>query len=192
MKNTIIQPQLENELFQILPLEEFHFPALYRLAMDPFLWENHPCQDRYLRHVFKEFLKDAMNSCGAVVLKDRSANEIIGCSRYYNYDPELKSILIGYSFIGRKYWAQGVNAYMKRMMLDHIFNFVEKVYFHVGVENINSNNAMRKLPALLIGTEQKSYDDKKITINNIYLITKDDWNAYSLLDNHNKLLIDHE
>ena len=71
---------------------------------------------------------------------------------------------------------------MKRLMLDHIFHYVEKVYLHVGVHNVNSNNAMRKLPATLTGTLMLAYHGEQQNENNVYLITRDHWQAFTSHD----------
>ena len=48
-----LQPTLENDLIQIVPLKETDFEALYAVASDPLIWEQHPNKDRYQRAVFQ-------------------------------------------------------------------------------------------------------------------------------------------
>jgi RimJ/RimL family protein N-acetyltransferase len=45
---------------------------------------------------------------------------------------------IGYTFYGTKSWGKGINPQIKKLMLDYIFQFVDKVHFHIGKENYRS------------------------------------------------------
>ncbi|WP_341836148.1 hypothetical protein WJU16_25345 [Chitinophaga pollutisoli] len=51
------QPVLENETVQLRPLQESDYPALYAIASDPKIWEQHPNKDRWQEPVFRKFLK---------------------------------------------------------------------------------------------------------------------------------------
>jgi len=55
-----IQPTLENENVRLVPLQEADFEALYEVASDPKVWEQHPNKDRWKREVFKTFFDGAM------------------------------------------------------------------------------------------------------------------------------------
>ena len=50
-----LQPFLENENVQLVPLQENDFEALYEVASDPLIWEQHPSKDRYKIEVFTTF-----------------------------------------------------------------------------------------------------------------------------------------
>jgi hypothetical protein len=50
-----LQPVLTGTLLELRPLRAEDFPALYAVACDPLLWEQHPARDRYQELVFKEF-----------------------------------------------------------------------------------------------------------------------------------------
>jgi hypothetical protein len=53
-----LQPEfLENEVIKLIPLHEDHFEALYKVASDPLIWEQHPVKDRYQKDVLSLFLK---------------------------------------------------------------------------------------------------------------------------------------
>lgn len=63
---------------------------------------------RYQKDVFKNFFQGAILSGGAFIIRDNATNEVVGSSRYYDYDLENKSILIGYTFVGRKFWEKAI------------------------------------------------------------------------------------
>jgi hypothetical protein len=49
------QPTLEDSLVTLRPLEESDREALYKVAQDPLIWEQHP-SNRYRRAVFDDLL----------------------------------------------------------------------------------------------------------------------------------------
>ncbi|MCQ4034891.1 GNAT family N-acetyltransferase [Kaistella montana] len=173
--NFSIQPILENENFKLIPLKESDFERLFEVASDPKVWEQHPNKDRYKREVFENFFKGAIESKGAFLIIDKQSEEVLGSTRFYDFNEEKNSILIGYTFYGTKYWGKNVNPQVKKLMLDYIFQFVETVIFHVGKSNIRSQKAMEKLGATKVGEEEIAYYGELPKINVIYEIRKSDW-----------------
>ena len=90
-----LQPILEDDLLIARPLKEEDFELLYKAASDPLVWDQHPNKNRYQRAEFLNFFKGAMQSGGAFVVVDKASNEIMGSSRFYDFDESDKSILIG-------------------------------------------------------------------------------------------------
>lgn len=170
----LLQPEyLKNELIHLVPLKESDFEELYAVANDKLLWEQHPNKLRYQRDVFENFFEGAMLSGGAFIIRDNTSNEVVGSSRYYDYNPKDKSILIGYTFIGRKFWGKDYNKYLKKLMLDHAFQYVDKVYFHIGAFNIRSQKAIEKIGAIKIDEFEVEYFGEDSKLNFVYLIEKD-------------------
>ncbi|MGZ5210493.1 MAG: GNAT family N-acetyltransferase, partial [Kaistella sp.] len=116
--NFSLQTRLENENFKLIPLQEIDFERLYEIASDPKVWEQHPNKERYKRDVFQNFFKGAMESGGAFIVVNKNSNEVLGCTRFYDFDEENRSILIGYTFYGRDSWGKNVNPQVKKLMLD--------------------------------------------------------------------------
>ncbi len=145
---------MESEWVELRPLDGGDFEKLFAVASDPLIWEQHPHKDRYRREVFEAFFQGAMESKGAFLVSDRKSGQVIGSSRYYEYDPHAKSVAVGYTFLARACWGTTYNRSMKKLMLDHAFGFVEDVYFHVGQNNIRSQKAMEKLGAEKVGVKE--------------------------------------
>lgn len=170
--NFSIQTILENENVKLIPLWEDDFERLYEVASDPKIWEQHPNKDRYQREVFKNFFKGALESKGAFMILDKSSNEIAGSTRFYDFDEEENSIFIGYTFYGTKFWGSKLNPQVKKLMVDYIFQFVDKVNFHVGADNIRSQKAMERLGAVKKGEIDVAYYGEGIRKNCWYVIEK--------------------
>ncbi|MDQ0476484.1 GNAT family N-acetyltransferase [Chryseobacterium sp. MDT2-18] len=179
--NFSIQPTLENENIELLPLKETDFERLFMVASDPEVWAMHPNKERYKREVFHNFFKGALESKGAFLIIDKHSEEVLGSTRFYDFNENDKSIFIGYTFYGTKSWGKNINASAKKMMLDYIFQFVEKVIFHVGKDNIRSVKAMTKLGAENLGEEEVAYFGEASKTNVVFQIKKEDWKSKETL-----------
>jgi RimJ/RimL family protein N-acetyltransferase len=168
-----IQPShLQNELITLIPLEEVDFEDLYEVASDRLIWEQHPNKHRYQKEVFLNYFEGALQSGGSFFIRDTNTGDSIGSSRFYDYDETDSSVLIGYTFISRKYWGKGYNASLKKLMLDYAFQYVETVYFHIGANNIRSQKAIEKIGAIKISEQEVAYYGEDSKLNYIYKINK--------------------
>ena len=170
-----MQPELENDFVKIRPLRKDDFEALYKVASDPLLWEQHPNKNRYKRDVFENFFKGAIESGGAFLVFDKKTDEVIGSSRYYKFDESKKFVSVGYTFLARSCWGSEYNRALKTLMLDHAFNYADEVYFHLGENNIRSQKAILKLGAVKIGEADIEYYGEEYYKNFIYIINKEMW-----------------
>lgn len=142
-----LQPVLTGKLITLRPLKREDFESLYLCASDPLVWEQHPTRDRYKREVFEKFFEAAIESKGALAVIDNSTGEVIGSSRFYNFDSSASQGTIGYTFLKRSHWGGVYNTEMKMLMLSHAFKFVDKIYFEIGRDNLRSRRAIEKIGA---------------------------------------------
>ncbi|MEP6804712.1 MAG: GNAT family N-acetyltransferase [Flavobacterium sp.] len=146
-----LQPEiLEDEITKLIPLKESDFDELYKVASDPLIWEQHPMKDRYKIEVFRSFFDAAIDSKSSFLIVDKKTNEIIGNTRFYDYNPEKSSVAIGFTFIGRKFWGGLYNKSNKKLLIDYVFQHLDSVIFHIGVNNMRSQKAVEKLGAIKI------------------------------------------
>ena len=168
-----LQPTLSDTLVLLKPLEASNFEVLFAAAADPILWEQHPNPNRYKREVFENFFQGAIASAGAFLILDKASGTTIGSSRYYGYNADEKSILIGYTFYARPYWGKGYNAAVKKLMIEHAFNFVDTIILHVGAENYRSQSAMAKLGAIKTQEIEVAYYGEPKRVNFEYRLEKE-------------------
>ena len=161
-----LQPTLEGKLLRLRPLREDDWEALFAVAADPLIWEQHPVPDRYQEDVFRGFFREAMESGGAFAIIDNKTGAIIGSSRFLGYDKERSEIEIGFTFLARAYWGGVFNREMKDLMLRHAFRFVRHVVFLVGPENLRSQKAMEKIG----GVRVEPRYNKRGLLNLVYQI----------------------
>jgi len=167
-----LQPHLKGKLIELRPIAPEDWNDLFAIASDPLIWEQHPESDRYKDEVFKVFFKDALESGGAFVVIDKKSKRVIGSTRYHGYDPEKSEVEIGWTFLARKYWGGRYNCEMKQLMLAHAFQFVEKVVFYVGENNIRSQKATEKIGAIKNGMAKRVYGNRPPSLNIRYVIKK--------------------
>ena len=166
---------LNNQWVKLIPLQETHFDALYNVASDPLIWEQHPNKDRYQLPVFQNFFKGALASNGAFLIQASNNNEVIGSSRFCNYNAPNSSIEIGYTFFARQCWGMPYNRFTKQLMIDYALGLVDTIHFFVGAFNIRSQKAMEKLGAQKIAELMMPYYGEPDRLNFQYQITKESW-----------------
>ena len=145
------QPHLTGVLVEVRPLQQADFGDLYAVASDPLIWEQHPSPDRHERTAFESFFKDSIESGGAVVVIDAKTGAIIGSSRFHSFNRETREVEIGWTFLARRYWGGRYNGELKRLMLAHAFQFVDRVVLLVGPDNIRSQKAVQKVGGRRVG-----------------------------------------
>ena len=175
MPNIPLQPVLEDEIVLLTPLLPGDFEALYAAASDPGIWVQHPNKNRWQREVFTTYFEGALQSSGAFKIIEKSTGRVVGSTRFYDYNADESSILIGYTFITVNCWGRGINRRVKQLMLHYIFGYVHKVIFHIGAHNIRSQIAIGRLGAVKTGEVEVAYFGETTKLNFVYEIVRRDW-----------------
>ena len=175
------QPVLEGERFALRPLRADDWDALYAVASDPAVWEQHPMQDRWRAEVFRDFFDDALTKGGALAIIDARDGTIIGSSRFQalkcaeDDEEEQSSVEIGWTFLGPRYWGKGANREVKRLMLAHALESVERVDFRVGEANWRSRTALENIGARQTRrTDLSRYQGRRV-LHLVYAISREDF-----------------
>lgn len=143
-------------------------------ASDPLIWEQHPIPDRYKPDVFRStFFDSAIANGNAFIVLDAQTGDVIGSSRYYDHEPELHRVGLGYTFLVRSRWGGIYNTALKQLMIDHAFTFADTVVFHVWEHNMRSQMAVLKLGAKRVGLQPASGDPGKM--NYLFELHRGDW-----------------
>lgn len=167
------QPHLGGELVEVRPLRAEDYDALWSVASDPLVWEQHPAKERATPDGFALWFVQAVASEGALTVIDRGTGAVIGSSRYDHL--EADSVEIGWTFLARSRWGGTYNADLKRIMIDHALAGVGTVVFRVHIDNHRSQRAVAKLGARRVGDE---VDPTGRGVNLIFHLTAADRTAY--------------
>jgi RimJ/RimL family protein N-acetyltransferase len=125
--------------------------SLYEIGSDPEVWSMHSEKDRYNKDKFYHyFISGLNNNLGAFTLTLKNTQEVVGFTRYYDYEQISSSVKIGYTFLSKVLWGKGINQEVKKAMISHAFEVCDKVIFEVFENNYRSQRAVLKLGAVEI------------------------------------------
>ena len=169
------QPTLIGPTLRLRPLVEEDFDALYPVASDPLIWEQHPDRERYTLEGFRVYFRSGIDSKGALLVFDLQTGKVIGSSRFTKYNSKTSSLEIGYTFLTREYWGGERNRELKTLMLNHAFQFVETVYFVVGKTNFRSQQAMLKIGGVIVSDVSTVPLSGDLSSKVVFKIEKGSW-----------------
>ena len=89
------QPTLQGARVVVRPVAASDWDSMFAAAADPEIWKLHPAPDRYTEAVFRTYFDDAIASGSAFAFVDRESGEVIGSSRYNDFDAVASEIEIG-------------------------------------------------------------------------------------------------
>jgi RimJ/RimL family protein N-acetyltransferase len=172
-----------SSFYRSLPIEDPHihlrklkssdFDDLFHVASDPEIWIQHPDRLRYTSEGFARFFEAALlPDCLSLLILDKVSGSVMGSSRYYQIDEEMRTVHIGYTFLGRSYWGGIWNARLKHAMLEHAFGLVSTVYFEAAADNFRSVSALLKM-----GCKEQLHETPS---KKRFAISSDDWPAIKI------------
>tara|TARA_B000000460_G_scaffold187731_1_gene135178 strand:- start:28 stop:552 length:525 start_codon:yes stop_codon:yes gene_type:complete len=159
---------LENEIVSLPQTVENHFEGLYKVGNNLIIWEQHLDKDRWKFNNFRKYIDGGLkNREGCFTIIDKGKNKIIGTTRYYSFNKDKLSVKIGYTFISQHYWGTHINYQIKKLMLDYIFQYLDKVYFDIWKTNYRSQKSVEKIGGKKLSLEENN--------KYLYLIEKKVW-----------------
>ena len=174
------QPILEGERLRLRPLVAADREALFAVASDRLLWEQHPAHDRWQPEIFGRFFDEALREGGALVVVINDNERIVGSSQFRACPIAPSETEIGWTFLARDQWGGATNREMKRLMLGHALASVPRVLFRIGDTNWRSRKAMEKIGGKLTDMEERgSYLGMPIR-HVVYEITREGFQDGSL------------
>ena len=83
-----LQPTLVGGAVRLAPLRAEDHYALYEVAKDPLIWEQHPSWDRYKPEVFRRLFDYGLAAGGALLVRDAADDAVIGSTSFYDHRPQ--------------------------------------------------------------------------------------------------------
>ena len=112
---------------------------------------------------------------------DVSTGAVAGSTSYYEVSPATRSLGIGHTWLGKRWWRRGHNTESKLLMLTHAFETLgaARVVWHTDIHNERSQAAIARLGATREGELRKHRIRRdgswRTTVQ--YSMTDDDWPA---------------
>lgn len=104
-----------------------------------------------------------------------------GTTSFYDVVPAVRTIAIGHTWLGKRWWRSGHNTESKLLMLTHAFEALgaARVVWHTDIHNVRSQEAIARLGATIEGHLRKHRIRRdgswRTTVQ--YSMTDDDWPA---------------
>jgi N-acetyltransferase len=88
---------------------------------------------------------------------DRASNDVAGLTTYYEIDPVNRSVAIGATWLGRRFWRTAVNTEAKLLLMRRAFDDLEcaRVVWHVDIANERSQAAVERIGGVREGVLRK-------------------------------------
>ncbi|MGV8943628.1 GNAT family N-acetyltransferase [Thermomonas sp.] len=108
-------------------------------------------------------------------------DRVVGTTRFYDFNPDVPTLAIGYTFHAASVWRTHVNTANKRLLLGHAFEAlgVQSVHFHTSHLNLRSQAAIERLGAQRDGVlrAHRRHKDGSLRDTFVYSITAPEWPA---------------
>jgi RimJ/RimL family protein N-acetyltransferase len=112
---------------------------------------------------------------------DAATGEAAGMTSYYEVDPALRTVAIGHTWLGRRWWRTGANTESKLLLLRRAFDDLGavRVVWHTDIRNERSQAAIARLGAQREGVfrKHKIRRDGSWRDTVQFSMTDDDWPA---------------
>ncbi|WP_229069324.1 bifunctional pyridoxamine 5'-phosphate oxidase family protein/GNAT family N-acetyltransferase [Actinoplanes sp. DH11] len=177
---------LHGQHVRLEPLTPAHAPGLFEALDDEEVW-------RHMSGPRPRGPEDCLAIIDTVLrgqwLGDRSGwaqvdpvtGAVIGMTTYHDVDAEQKSVAIGQTMVGRKWWRTGVNTEAKLMLLERAFDVLgaERVSWHTDIRNQRSQQAIARLGASRDGLirRHRLRPDGTWRDTVVFAMTADEWPA---------------
>lgn len=88
---------------------------------------------------------------------DAASGELAGVTTYYDIDADRRTVAIGHTWIGSRFWRTGLNTESKLLLLRRAFDDLGcvRVVWHTDIFNERSQNAITRLGAQREGVMRK-------------------------------------
>lgn len=107
------------------------------------------------RAIVADYIDDPHRYAWAQI--DQRTGELAGMTTYYDVDPAQRTVAIGHTWLGRKYWRTGINTESKLLLLTRAFDTLGavRVVWHTDGNNERSQAAIARLGARREGVLRK-------------------------------------
>ena len=112
---------------------------------------------------------------------DQASGDVAGLTTYYDIDPAQRTVAIGSTWLGRRFWRSGVNTESKLLLLRRAFDELgcARVVWHVDIKNERSQAAVERIGGVREGVLRKHRirRDGSWRDTVLFSMTDDEWPA---------------
>ncbi len=112
---------------------------------------------------------------------DQSSDELAGLTTYYDIDEVRRTVAIGATWLGRRFWRSGINTEAKLLLLSRAFDDLGcvRVVWHVDIFNERSQVAVERIGGVREGVIRKHLQRRDGSWRDtvLFSMTDDEWPA---------------
>jgi N-acetyltransferase len=176
---------LQDQHVVLEPLTPDHVAGLEKAAADGELWNlrvtHVPPPGAMHAYVEKALAMRATGASLPFAVRDKRDGAIAGATRYYDFDPDVPRVLIGYTWYAASRQRSHVNTACKLLLLDHAFDRLgcAAVGWETDILNARSQEAIERLGARRDGVlrQHRRRHDGTIRDSVEYSIIASEWPA---------------
>jgi len=149
----LVPTVLEGDFVRLEPMTFEHLDGLSEIGLDPEIWRFTLVLVR-TREDMRSYMESALKlqrdgTTLPFVTIERSSGQIVGSTRFGNYDPANRRIEIGWTWIAPPWQRTAINTEAKYLMLSHAFEKLHcvRVELKTDVLNAPSRKAMLRIGA---------------------------------------------
>lgn len=179
------QPVLSGQVVAVEPADMSHVADLQRVVTDGDLFDliytGVPRPEDLESSLADALQKSAKGEHKIYVVRELASGEIVGCTRFYDLDPSVPKLAIGYTYYARRVQRTAVNTETKLLMLEFAFEVAgaQAVVFHTSYQNLASRQAIARLGARQDGVlrADKRHKDGTLRDTVVFSILQHEWPA---------------
>ncbi|QSX78026.1 GNAT family N-acetyltransferase [Agrilutibacter solisilvae] len=183
-----VVPTLSGEHVRLEPLGLEHADGLRAAVRPDRLWElwytSIPRPEEAQEYIQAALDQQARGEALPFAVRD-AAGEVVGSTRYYQLDPRVPRLCIGYTWYATRVQRTGLNTQAKLLLLTHAFETLHcaAVTFETSWFNQASRAAIARLGARQDGVLRNHMRHRDGTLRDtvVFSITQDEWPA---VNNH--------
>ncbi|MEM9920705.1 MAG: GNAT family protein [Bacteroidota bacterium] len=142
---------LENDRVRLSPLEMAHAKELAKVSEEAAVWTYFLEKGQGIENL-QAYVQSALQKYQAeqeypFAIYDKSVGAYAGITRLYAYDPDLRIIKMGHTWLGKSFWGTGLNKHCKYLLFQFCFETLglARIGFGVHAENLRSIHALQKM-----------------------------------------------
>ncbi len=188
-------PVLTGRLVRLEPLTLEHARGYHAAAGDPpdaeevFRWLNPAGGGASAPQTLADAVAHIVGALGQRARGERlpyaqievSTGQFIGTTSLYEVVPGQRTLAIGHTWIGKRWWRTGVNTEAKLLLLTYAFDALGavRVVWHTDLRNVRSQEAIARLGAIKEGVLRKHKLRRDGTWRDtvIFSMTDEEWPA---------------
>lgn len=142
---------LENGKVKLLPLQKHHIKELIKISKDESIWvyffEHSKDLNSLSSYVDSAIENRALHKEYPFVIYDKTKEQYAGCTRFYDYSPEIETIKLGHTWLGKTFQGTGLNKNAKYLLFEFAFEKlkVQRIGFGAYSDNLASIAAMKSV-----------------------------------------------